>query len=177
MQDDNPDARNAATHIRACMLRICSSNLAAPWAETLKFIDQHTIEYLRMHSRLSRVYAPIKLLEKESFERARNCLESAIEEIRNSNLTAQTKFSLVNRIRSILNAIENFEITGQEQVFDEFKLAIIDLKDELAKDDLPGKSKIREGLSIIADLLQIATTIYALTSPVRQMIENLTSKS
>lgn len=174
MLSEDPES-SAARHIRECMLRICRTDPGAPWSETSKHIDDHMISYLKMHAQISRITIPVKSIKMADFEKAYEYLSSAIIEIKSSDLSSQIKYSLISRIRNILIAIENFQITGQEAVFDALKLALLDHKDELSKDDLPGKSNLKEGISLIADLLQISTTAHSLSAPVRQMIDSIST--
>jgi hypothetical protein len=128
-----------------------------------------------MQVRIASAISNLKIINKEKFIKAKECLESAISEIKDSNLSVQIKTLTIKRIGDIIFAIENYEITGQDEVFDRLKLAIVDLKDEFLKEDLPGKKKMKEGISLIADLIQIGTAGYeiAISSPIQKMLEAL----
>ena len=173
MVDRSPSSAKVAAHLNNCMLRMCHGRLNEPWEETSKYIDEHTIEYLRMHANFSKSFLKNREIDQNDFLKARSALEDAISEISRSNLSLDSKNLIIRRIRDILIAIDNFAITGQEAVFDAFKIAIIDLNNDLSDDNLPGKSSLREGLSTIADLLQVATAVPTLSPPVKQIIEFL----
>lgn len=173
MTDFSPSSSKVAAHLNNCMFKICHAKLNEPWHETSKYIDEHTIEYLRMHANHSKSFLKNKEINQNDLLTARSALEDAISEISKSNLPLESKNLIIRRIRDILIAIDNFAITGQEAVFDAFKIAIIDLNKDLSDDNLPGKSSLREGLSTIADLLQVATAVPTLSPPVKQIIEFL----
>ena len=110
-------------------------------------------------------------LDREKIAKAILCLEEAIKELESSNLEIEVKLGLIRRLRAMANALSDYNITGDEAIFDEFKVTLVDLAS--AKDqgkDVPSQSKIRECLSIIADLMSTADGATALTGPVTRLL-------
>lgn len=171
----DPATEQAVRHWRSQIFHMCTYGHGALWKEVAAHIDIHTLEYLRLQARLLEYANPTKSIAKESLDNARLALEDAIDEIRQSDLESLLKIRIIERIREIVIAIDNYEITGQKAVFDAFKLSIIDLGDQLSKNDLPGKAKLREGLAVIADLMNVASSSASLAPPVMQFLKLLTT--
>lgn len=149
-----------------------ATTLHSPWKDFSKFIDTHTLQYLNLQARLLNASHTTFQLDREKLGRARDSLWEALESIRESDLPLPAKQILIKRISELISAIDDYVITGQEGVFDAFKLAAVDLRDELAAHpDIAGKSKLREGLSIIADLMTVATATAALSGPALKLLE------
>jgi len=171
--DVEPDALGAVQHWRHQIYQFCSYGFGSKWAEARGQIDKHTLEYLKLHARIVEHVSPSTDVPIDRLNEARTALETAIDEIRASDLRADIKFLLIDRIQSIVVAIGNYLITGQEGVFNAFKVAGIDLREPLSAADIPGKQSLRVGLSIIADLMTVAASGAALAGPVSNLLELL----
>lgn len=171
--DAEPDALGAVQHWRHQIYQFCSFGFGNKWADARGQIDKHTLEYLKLHARILQHVAPSLDIPIDRLNEARIALEKAINEIYASDLAPDFKFLLIDRIRSIVVAIGNYLITGQEGVFNAFKVAGVDLREPLSSAEIPGKGHLREGLSIIADLMTVAASGVALAAPVKNLLELL----
>lgn len=153
---------------------LLSANGSSAWNNFITHIDQHTFEYLRLHSQIAELTIKKSSIDFQQLESAKNILEEAIQEISSSSTSSSVKISLIKRIRAVVNAINDFAITGDERVFDEFKATLFDLSKTKEKiGEFPGKSKIRDGLSIISDLMSTADGATAIAGPIVKLLENL----
>jgi hypothetical protein len=169
-----PKQANSVNHWRS---QVSSALYAAhgniEWRHFMANIDGHTFEYLRLHSEITALVIKKSTTDFALLESAKKSLLDAINEISESSASSLVKISLIKRIISVVNAIDDFQITGDERVFDEFKATLFDLSK--AKDnmnDMPGKSKIRDGLAIISDLMSTADGAIALSGPIVKLLEN-----
>ncbi len=169
--DADPEALGAVQHWRHRLYQFCTYGFGSKWSEAESQIDKHTLHYLKMHARLLEYVAPTKDVPVDRLIEAAIALEAAISEIRSSELRSDLKFLIIDRIQAIIAAIDNYSITGQEAVFNAFKIAGIDLREPLGDNDIPAKAQLREGLSIIADLMTVAASGVALSGPVKQLLE------
>lgn len=78
---------------------------------------------------------------------------------------------LTARIQAIITAIDNYFITGQEGVFDALKIAAFEIATaEQKQKDFSGQSKVREGLTILSELMSYADGLIALSAPVTKLL-------
>ncbi len=150
-----------------------SAHGSIEWRHFINRMDEHTFEYLRLHSQIASLTIQKTEIDISQLNVARSLLKEATEEITNSSISSIAKLNLIIRIRSVINAIDDFKITGDERVFDEFKATLFDLsKAKENMGEIPGKSKIREGLTIISELMSTADGAIALSAPVIKLLEN-----
>jgi hypothetical protein len=151
-----PDSADIVRHWQTKLYQVFAgfSLGASPWSEVVAQIDKHTIHYLRLHAQLLERNVDQKRMSKSDFSEARSLLQAAIEEIKASELAPEIKIRIVERIRAIITAIENFEITGQDAVFDAFVLAVVETS--MGKGKQAKSEKLKEGLGVLANLMTVA---------------------
>lgn len=171
----SPSSIDGVNHWRSRILSAMSnSTMTSPWETFYGQIDKHTFIYLRMQAELIDGKVPTKSLDVEKLSKARQHLQVALKEIRDSDLSPNIRMLLIARIQSIISAIDNYSISGQEEIFDSFKSALFDVAAVTHKEgDFPGKSKVREGLTILADLMSFADGLISLSGPVSQLLKSL----
>jgi hypothetical protein len=172
----SPSSEDAVAHWRGRILAaMSSSHMSSAWEGFISNIDSHTFSYLRMQADLINGKTPKNSIDTSQLAKAREHLQIALNEIRDSRtLKAETRIALISKIQAIISAIDNYHIVGQEYIFDAVKVVYFDMT--LAKQEgieVPGKSNIREGLSIIADLMSMADGAIALSGPIMQLVSNL----
>ena len=172
----SPSSEGAVSHWKSRILAgISSSHMSSPWEAFMGQIDSHTFEYLRMQVDLVDGKIHKKSLDIEQLTKARGHLFVALNEIRESNsLTPETRIALIAKIQGIISAIDNYSIVGQDHVFDAVKAAFFDIAHANQRGvEVPGKSSIREGLSILSDLMSVADGAIALSGPISQFLPSL----
>ncbi|MEQ1513730.1 MAG: hypothetical protein ABL934_13765 [Lysobacteraceae bacterium] len=143
------------------------------WQHFIARIDQHTIGYLSAQATISGLKINHSKIDKEKTNNAIRLLNESISEIYSSELEIGIKLCLIRRIRSLANSLDDYIITGDEAIFDEFKITAFDISSATKnKINIPAKSKIREGLAIVSDLMSTADGAIALSAPIIQMLEN-----
>jgi hypothetical protein len=153
---------------------LSSASLKSEWSEFFKYIDGHAISYLRMQAKLVDNERRSTLLEESRLNDARIALHTALDEISSSNLSNEAKIILLDRVRSLIAAIENYAIFGQDAIFDLLKATAFDIGSlREAGQDIPKSGALREGLSILADLMTVASSIPALAPPALALLERI----
>ena len=171
----NPAAAGGVDHWRSRIYSaIENSKFGNPWENFINQIDSHTFNYLRLQSDSLDSKRPTKKLNKDHLKKARDFLEKSLDEIRESSLPGADKINLIAKIQSVIFAIDNYDILGQEAVFDSMKIAAFDYANTSNKhQEMPGQSNVREGLAILADLMSMADGAIALTGPITHLLKSL----
>lgn len=150
---------------------LVNTERGSQWQHFLSKIDNHAFNYLSAQAELCKYILGPKIIDADKISQASHLLRQAIEEIRSSNLSIEIKMSLVRRLRSMAEALDDYIITGDDAIFDEFKITLIDLSAATEKDiDIPAKSKIREGLAIVSDLMSTAGGLATLAPPIAGLL-------
>lgn len=171
----SPSAADGVNHWRSRILSAMStSNMSSPWEHFFTHIDTHTFAYLRIQADLLDGKLPTKTLDKDLLAKSRQYLQIALKDIRDSDLSPNIRITLIARIQAIISAIDNYAVSGQEEVFDSLKSAVFDIAAITKKEgDFAGKSKVYDGLSILADLMSFADGLISLSGPVSQLLKSL----
>ena len=172
----SPSSVDSVSHWRGQILTaMSSSHMSSAWEGFINHIDSHTFAYLRMQADLIDGKIHKKLIDINQLTKAREHLLLALSAIRDSNtLAPATRIALITKIQAIISAIDNYHILGQEHVFDAVKVIYFDMTHAQQQGiEVPGKSNIRDGLSIFADLMSMADGAIALSGPIMQLLQNI----
>ncbi len=172
----HPDCTDGVNYWRSRIAAALTvSTLHSPWNEFFKYIDSHSISYLKMQAKLVNGERGTVLLDDSRLKSSHGALRTALDEIASSSLSPEAKLVLLDRVRSLIAAIENYEIVGQQAIFDLLKATAFDLGAlKEAGQDVSGSKSLKEGLSILADLMTVASTIPVLGPPALALIQRIT---
>ncbi|WP_447595916.1 hypothetical protein [Stenotrophomonas rhizophila] len=172
----HPDCTDGVNYWRSRLATALTvSTFQSPWNEFFKYIDSHSISYLKMQAKLVNGERRTIPLDDSRLKSSRDALRMALDEIALSDLSAEAKLVLMDRVRSLIVAIENYAFFGQQAIFDLLKATAFDLGvlKEAGQDASESKS-LREGLSILADLMTVASTIPVFGPPALALIHRIT---
>ncbi|EKT4088135.1 TPA: hypothetical protein UMF74_002257 [Stenotrophomonas maltophilia] len=171
----HPDCTAGVDHWRSRLTAAMSmATLQSSWNDFFKHVDSHSITYLKMQAKLVNGERRTAKLDGDRLDHALSALRTSLDDIVASELAPEAKIILLERIRSLIAAIENYGIVGQEAIFDLLKATAFDistLKD--AGETMPNSNALREGLSILADLMTVASSIPAIAPPALALIERI----
>ncbi len=158
-----------------------ASHKNSHWGQFATYIDQHTLGYLSSQATICRFKINHPKIDIEKIKEASNLLNEAIKEISQSDLDSKIKLNLIRHIRLLSNALDDYVITGDEEIFDHFLVTALNIsnaiEDEIA---VPSQLKLREGLSIVSELVSAmddATSLLSgpikslLSGPIRKFLE------
>jgi hypothetical protein len=167
-----PSQKTNVAHWHSQIARaLFDTEKGSQWQHFLARIDNHSFGYLSAQAELCAIIIKPVRIDAEKISEASSLLRQAIEEIRSSDLSSDVKMSLVRRIRAMADALDDYIITGDDAIFDEFKITLIDLSAATDKNiDIPAKSKIREGLAIVSDLMSTAGGLATLAPPIAGLL-------
>lgn len=144
-----------------------SQNLNGQWQTFIQHIDGHTITYLTMSANLLESKSSIKQLNLSEITELRETIRVLVESVINSDAEVSLKKYIVHHLRQILNAIDEYIITGALPILDAVEATIghayLDksYRSYLTKTEM-GK-EILETLGAVANLVTIAVGIPAIT--------------
>lgn len=161
---------DSVNHWRAQLYKGLNSGPTKNWLEFLSCIDAHTINYLRMQASLVHLTNSDNQIEPQELLKARNMLDEAILEIKESGLSEPTKIAVIRRLRSIMAAIDDYSICGNEAVFDQFKATIFDLAANTEVSEKGIGKKLSEAIAVLANLVTSATGLQQLASPALKLL-------
>ena len=166
----DPEQLGAVNHWRSQLYAGLSVTSSKSWNEFRANIDSHTINYLKIQSSLVHVTIPEEEVDYEDLMKARALLLEAIEEIRASEISSEVKLRMIRKIRKIVAAIDDYKLTGNEEVFNQFKSAIYDAaaSEEICKTGLG--EKFAQAAEVLANIVACATGIQQLAAPTFKLI-------
>ncbi len=113
------DQTDAVRHWQTCIYNLfVASNAATTWNDALQLIDNHAINYLKLHALLLEHDSTQKDLTPETLKRIRDLAEEAMSQALGSQLDPAIKYFLREKLNEIIDAIDDYKITGFKAVFD-----------------------------------------------------------
>ena len=159
------------------------SHKNSQWNQFAARIDKHTLGYLSSQATICRFKINHPKIDIEKIKEASNILKEAAEEIIQSDLEPKIKLNLTRHIRLLSNALDDYIITGDEEIFDNFIVATLNISNAIEeKIAVPAQSKLREGLSIVSELVSAmddATSLLSgpikslLSGPIKKFLEHI----
>ncbi|MEB1976542.1 hypothetical protein VDR82_15890 [Xanthomonas campestris pv. campestris] len=166
----DPEQADAVNHWRSQLYTGLSAAAARNWTDFHAHIDSHTINYLKMQSRVVHLTNGDKAIDDEELMRAKSLLLEAIEEIKNSDLSGNAKVAVIRRIRTLLAAIDDYSLTGNEDVLDQFKSGIYDFA---ANPEIREKGlgeKFAQAAEVLANIVTSVTGFQQLAAPTLKLL-------
>ena len=106
------------------------SNLNKSWADSICYIDEHTIKYLRMTVQIIDFNLDktqnnhLKNLDTNKIKDINGSIKKLYEEVLNSDLNEQLKISVLKYLSRLIQTLEEYWITGSEAVLEAIELTI-----------------------------------------------------
>jgi hypothetical protein len=151
-----------------------SQQLAGQWATFINCIDQHTITYLIMHSRLLQVNSKSQLASEDALANIREELNSVLTELLHSDVEFEVKKYLSRNLRKLIAAIDEYKLTGNLAIFDAIEIlmghSVFDAKyKNLITEHVIGK-RIVDAIGLLADVMTIATGLPQISGTITTLI-------
>jgi len=162
VRSHNPDRQNYKHFIKQVERAFSTQHLNGMWREFDDHIDEHTITYLDMADTMLDIAKNTEILEKEVLsemrEKINDLLTGILEE---ENIDEHFKKYIVNYLRKITKAIEEYKISGATPIVESIEQTLgHSTLDEKYKEGLfkteTGK-KIITALGAVASIVTIAT--------------------
>lgn len=137
-----------------------AQNLNGQWNSFIHPIDDHTITYLEILADLLETQNRNKLLDDEDVNRVLENLQSVCDEVISTNMDSDLKKYLLRKIRSLISSIEEYQLTGINNIVDSLDSSIGHLvtnknyRDFVQDTDL-GK-KVMDAISLTASIITVA---------------------
>ncbi|ENM5795741.1 hypothetical protein V4V47_003779 [Vibrio mimicus] len=137
-----------------------SQNLSGKWVTFIQHIDTHCINALSMTAALLENKLETKVIDTEKLDNFRAKVQELIEQTIKSDLTSEFKKFMTHYLQKILNAINDYLISGAMPILDAVEAtlghAVLDpsFKEEL-KESETGQ-KIRAMLGDLANIVTVA---------------------
>jgi len=161
----DPDQTEAVDHWRRQLYSGLSVAATKNWMDFHGYLDTHTINYLKMQATLVHLRNGDSDIDHEELLRAKSLLLEAINEITESTLSDQSKLAIIRRIRTLIASIDDYSLTGNDAVFDQFKSAIYEIAtNQEVREKGPG-TKFSQAAEVLANILTSATGIQQLVGP------------
>jgi hypothetical protein len=123
-----------------------------------------------MQATIVELTSPQLSVDPQELERARALLVDVADEIRQSKLPLPVKVALTKRIQLLICAIDDYSLTGNERIFDQFKATVYDVA---ASGDSGSKvvtTKFSEAMEIIANAVSAASGLQQLAGPAMRLL-------
>ena len=152
-------------------------NLDQNWETFRKFIDGHTVSYLRMAAKLLSFTSGNGSLEQEKIAEIRESVSDLLVEVRNSNLSVSAKSFLIRSLQRIVGALDEYAITGELPILDAIEtvyghvVANPTFRAEMQESDI--SAKLWSTLSIAASFVTVATGVPQIASDISGLINAL----
>ncbi|ROP76365.1 hypothetical protein EDF74_2018 [Stenotrophomonas rhizophila] len=160
----------AVNHWRGQLYSALATGAQRNWNEFRSLIDDPTVNYLRMQAAIVELTSPQLSVNSEELERARVLLVDVAEELRQSNLPLAIKIALTKRIQLLICAIDDYAITGNERIFDQFKATIYDVAASGDSRSEVVTKKFSDAMEIIANVVSSASGLQQLAAPVMRLL-------
>lgn len=95
-----------------------TQNLTGQWQTFIQHIDDHTITYLTMSASLLESRSSIKKLDISKIVELRETVDRLISSVIESDTEISLKKYVIHHLRQILNAIDEYKITGALPILD-----------------------------------------------------------
>lgn len=140
-----------------------TQNLNGQWQTFVQHIDDHTIRYLAMSADLLEAKSSIKQLDPSRITEIRETINDLISSVIQSDAEVSLKKYITHHLRLILNAIDEYKITGALPILDAVESTIghafLDENYRSYLKDTDMGKKIVETLGAVANLVTIAVGI------------------
>ena len=156
-----------------------SQLLCNTWSTFNDRIDHHTITYLKIHAQLLQANTKTKTLNAEALDSAKLGLKEVLELLlQDENIDKNVRVSLSRNIRKLINALEEYKLTGCAGIFDSIEIlvghAYFDPKyGEIIRKSTIGEkvtnivSALADSMAVILGLPQAADSVKELLSYVK----------
>lgn len=166
----DPDQSSSVDHWRNQLYSGFTHASAMKWPEFKKFIDDHTINYLKMQATLVEITNQESAIDPEELDRARALLVEAISEILSSNLSPSSKAALTRKLKLLIIAIDDYSMTGNEAIFIQFKSTIYDFAASAEVREKGLGEKLAQAVEILANIIASANGLQQLAAPVAKLL-------
>lgn len=109
---------------------LAQSSLSRSWADSICYIDDHTIKYLKMTAQIidfnldKNQNNHLKNLDPNKIKDINESIKKLYEEVLNSDLNEQLKISVLKYLSRLIQTLEEYWITGSEAVLEAIELTI-----------------------------------------------------
>jgi len=145
-------------------------NLSAQWETFIKYIDQHTINYLSMTTDMLNLQKPEPTLKDDQLTELKTNFIDIEKEINESDLDIDLKNFMLKRIKDILNALDEYKFNGIEPISDAINITIGQI---VINNDIANKSKENSIAKKFWELIVDASVIVTLATGVPQIENNV----
>ncbi len=143
-------------------------NLNANWDSFINHIDQHSISYLKLCSRLLKAHSNIEGLNNEKLAEIKNQLIELIDEVQQNELDLELKRYLVRSLQRIIASIDEYFISGIVPVMENIEStighAIIDQEFRENMRDSEIGNKVWEYLFKVSSIVSMSVGLPELTA-------------
>jgi len=95
-----------------------NQNLQGPWQTFIGHIDNHTINYLRLSSKLLQTISDVQRISDDRISEIRGKLEKIYEEVMQSGIDEEVKLYVVRYLRKLITALDEYYLTGAVPVLE-----------------------------------------------------------
>jgi len=166
----HPEQLEAVNHWRNQLYSGMQATSAGNWLHFIKYIDSHSINYLRMQASLVHLTTGEMQVDRDDLLKAKDLLLQAIDEISASHLNGQTRMMLMKRIQKLIAAIEDYWITGNDAIFDQFKATVYDLAANSEIREKGFGDKLSQAAEILANVVTSASGMQQLIAPTLKLL-------
>ena len=109
---------------------LAQSSLSRSWADSICYIDDHTIKYIKMTAQIidfnldKNQNNHLKNLDPNKIKDINESIKKLYEEVLNSDLNEQLKISVLKYLSRLIQTLEEYWITGSEAVLEAIELTI-----------------------------------------------------
>lgn len=171
-----PNQNDTCKHwIEQVNLAFSTQTLNGSWEEFNQYIDKHTISYLIMSADLLDTKENTQILKEDKLSEIREKINDLLTDILEEDIDEHFKKYMVDYLRKITVAIEEYKISGATPIVESIEQALghafIDkkYKDDLLKTET-GK-KIITALGAVASVVTIAVGLPQLSEPLQFLLE------
>ncbi|EHY79196.1 hypothetical protein PstZobell_17377 [Stutzerimonas stutzeri ATCC 14405 = CCUG 16156] len=174
----HPEEQDAVDHWQKSIQNgFTTSALSSKWSEFIKHIDTHTINYLKSHSRLLDYEFKQSDVSTDTLDRIRDLISESKEELLKSGLSQKIRLLLNDRLSDIISSIEDYQITGFDEVFDRANIVIAQIlqlpeKDRGELKDSSAGEKISTAMSVITDTAEAISATLSIGNAITKLLGN-----
>ncbi len=152
-------------------------NLEQPWETFNKYIDDHTISYLRMSSKLLGVLSNGSSLSDEKIDEVRESISELLSDVRGSDIAPQAREFLIRSLQRILLALDEYHISGSLPIINAvestFGHVVINPEFRQAVTESSLSDKIWNTLSVVASAVTVISGVPQIASDISVAIQAL----
>jgi hypothetical protein len=152
-------------------------NLEQPWETFNKYIDEHTISYLRMASKLLGVLSNGASLTDEKIDEIRESISDLLSDVRGSDIAPEAKGFLVRSLQRILLALDEYHISGSMPILtaveSTFGHVVINPEFRQAVTESSLSDKIWNTLSVVASAVTVMSGVPQIAADISNVIQAL----